>query len=92
MASSFNIAYPGTSSDFASTAGNAITEKGGVFNGNDTKGMFSIDTPIGDVKGSYLVLSEPGSPETKIEVTITDKPFLVPIRKIESTIASFLMK
>lgn len=92
MATSFNIAYPGTSSEFASTAGNTITTKGGEFNGNDTKGTFSIDTPIGDVKGSYLVLSEPGSAETKIEVTITDKPFLVPMRKIESAIASFLMK
>lgn len=92
MASSFNIDYPGTSNQFVISATSAITEKGGVFNGDSTKGVFSIDTPIGDVKGSYLVLSKPDDPESKIEVTITDKPFLVPIRRIESVIASFLMK
>ncbi|MBA4849529.1 hypothetical protein [Emticicia sp. BO119] len=92
MASSFNIDFPGTSNQFILTANSAITEKGGIFNGDSNKGIFSLDTPIGDIKGSYLVLSEPNSSETRIEVTITDKPFLVPMRKIESTIAGFLMK
>jgi hypothetical protein len=92
MASSFNIDFPGTSNQFVVTANSAIKDKGGIFDGDDTKGVFSLDTPIGDIKGSYLVLSEQGSPETHIEVTITDKPFLVPMRKIETTIAGFLMK
>ncbi|RYU92771.1 hypothetical protein [Emticicia agri] len=92
MASSFNIDFPGTSNQFVVTANSAITEKGGVFNGNDSKGTFSLDTPIGDIKGSYLILSDTNSPQTHIEVTITDKPFLVPMKKIESTIAGFLMK
>ena len=90
MASSFNINYSGTSNQFVVTANSAITEKGGLFNGNSNKGTFSLDTPIGDIKGSYLVLSGDESPETKIEVTITDKPFLVPMKKIENTIAQFL--
>lgn len=91
MASSFNIDFPGTSNQFVVTANSAITQKGGVFNGDNNKGTFSLDTPIGDIKGSYLVLSTESSPETHIEVTITDKPFLVPMKKIESTIAQFLM-
>lgn len=92
MASSFNIDFPGTSNQFVVTANSAITNKGGLFNGDNNKGIFTLDTPIGDIKGSYLVLSDANSPETHIEVTITDKPFLVPMRKIESTIAGFLMK
>ncbi|MFD2522503.1 hypothetical protein [Emticicia soli] len=90
MASSFNIDFPGSSNQFVVTANSAITSKGGVFNGDNNKGMFTLDTPIGDIKGSYLVLSETESSATKIEVTITDKPFLVPIKKIENTIAQFL--
>ncbi|GAB3503423.1 hypothetical protein [Emticicia fontis] len=90
MASSFNIDFPGTSNQFVVTANNAITQKGGIFKGDNNKGMFSLDTPIGDIKGSYLVLSTVDSPQTHIEVTITDKPFLVPMRKIENTIAEFL--
>ena len=92
MASSFNVDFPGSPNQFVVSANSAITEKGGVFNGDNTKGIFSLDTPIGDIKGSYLVMSEPGSSESRIEVTITDKPFLVPLKKIENTIASFLTK
>lgn len=90
MASSFTVDFPGTSSQFVETAGRAITEKGGKFNGDSSKGTFSLDTPIGDIQGSYMILSMPGNPETKIEVTITDKPFLVSMKKIENTITEFL--
>ena len=90
MASSFTIDFPGTSTKFVETASSAITEKGGRFNGDTSKGTFSLDTPIGDIQGSYLILSNPGTPETNIEVTITDKPFLVSMKKIENTITEFL--
>lgn len=90
MASSFTIEFPGTATQFVETASRAITEKSGRFNGDTSKGTFSLDTPIGDIHGSYLILSSPGSPTTNLEVTITDKPFLVSMKKIENTITEFL--
>ena len=87
--SSFNIDYPGTSSQFVVNATKAIQNKGGVFQGNATTGSFSLQTLIGAVKGTYQVVSDLNSPQTKVAITITKKPFIVPMSKIQEVIASY---
>lgn len=86
---SFNIDYPGTSSQFVVNATKAIQNKGGIFQGNATAGTFSLQTLIGAVKGNYKVISDPNSSQTKVEITITKKPMIVPMSKIQEVIGSY---
>jgi hypothetical protein len=86
---SFNIDYPGKSADFVVNANQAIKTKGGVFSGDASKGNFSLKTLVGAVQGNYQVISEAGSPQTKIAVTITKKPFIVPMKKIQEVITGY---
>jgi len=61
---SFNIDYPGTSSQFVVNSTKAIQNKGGIFQGNANSGSFSLQTLIGTVKGNYKVVSDTSSPQT----------------------------
>lgn len=86
---SFNIDYPGKSNEFVVNANQAIKTKGGVFSGDSTKGTFSLKTLVGAVQGNYQVISEATSPQTRIAVTITKKPFIVPMKKIQEVITGY---
>lgn len=86
---SFNIDFPGDSNQFVVSANKAIKNKGGIFDGNDKTGTFSLQTLIGAVKGNYEVVSVPNSPQTKVAITITKKPLIVPMSKIQEVIASY---
>jgi hypothetical protein len=86
---SFNIDYPGKSNEFVVNANQAIKTKGGVFSGDSTKGTFSLKTLVGVVQGNYQVISEATSAQTKIAVTITKKPFIVPMKKIQEVITGY---
>lgn len=86
---SFNIDFPGTSNQFVVSANSAIKNKGGVFDGNVNTGSFSLQTLIGPVRGTYQVVSEADSQQTKVAITITRKPLIVPISKIKEVISSY---
>lgn len=88
MATSFNIDYPGTASDFVVNATKAIKTKGGIFTGDQKSGSFALKTLIGSVKGSYKVISGEGT-ETKVAITINQKPMLVPMSKIQEVIEGY---
>jgi hypothetical protein len=88
MASSFNINFPGTANDFVVNANKAIQTKGGIFEGNQQLGTFSLKTLIGAVKGTYKVLPSAGT-ATQVAITITQKPMLVPISKIQQVIEGY---
>lgn len=60
-----------------------ITNKGGQFAGDTSSGTFAGVTPIGMVKGKYLVRGN------DIEITITDKPFLAPQAIIDGKIRDY---
>ena len=64
----------------------AIEKAGGQFNGDDSKGNFSVPTPAGVVKGMYTISGQTFS------VDITDKPFIVPGSAIEGQVRKFLAK
>jgi len=63
---------------------NTINSNGGTFNGSTSNGSFSGKTAIGIVKGKYRCISS-----NEVEITITDKPFIAPYSKIESTIREY---
>ena len=85
----FTIDFPGTPSQFTTKASTAITEKGGQFTGDTSKGNFHIKTAIGAVEGTYEVIAPPAGQTTPIVVTITKKPFIVSANKIKEAISDF---
>lgn len=89
MNSSFDLNFPGSSADFVVNANKAIKTNGGVFTGDITKGVFSLSTLIGSVKGNYEVLANSSNQQTKIAITITQKPALVPLSKIQKVIEGY---
>jgi hypothetical protein len=75
MACKFSIAIR---DGWHTVAGDAIRSAGGTFTGNANRGEFSGAIPgMGILRGSYVC-----SP-VSIDITITDKPFLIPCSMIE---------
>ena len=62
----------------------SITEAGGEFNGDTGSGAFSGNTPMGMIKGSYVINND------EIEVTITKKPMLLSKFAIKAAIKEYL--
>jgi hypothetical protein len=62
-----------------------ITGGGGKFEGNTECGAFDGKSALGTVKIKYRTISE-----DEIEITIEDKPFIVPSQAIESAIKKYL--
>lgn len=60
-----------------------IVGKGGTFTGNTEQGEFAGVTPVGKVKGKYMVKGK------DIEIVITDKPFVAPMSIIEDRVRNY---
>lgn len=54
------------------------------FDGNASHGAFALPTPLGPVKGNYVIESD------KIHFHIEEKPFLVSCNLIESKLSGFI--
>lgn len=81
---SFSADFTGSAEDTAVKAKSAIEKAGGKFNGDHSKGDFSVPTPAGTVKGNYTITGQTFS------VNITDKPFILPGSAIEGQVRKFL--
>ena len=62
-----------------------ITGKGGSFEGNKECGSFEGESVLGTIKGEYRSISV-----NEIEITIDDKPLVMPYSWIESEIKKYL--
>ncbi|MBK7299509.1 MAG: hypothetical protein IPI79_03330 [Moraxellaceae bacterium] len=60
-----------------------IVSKGGTFTGTTEQGEFAGVTPVGKVKGKYVVKGK------DIEIVITDKPFVAPMSIIEDRVRNY---
>lgn len=86
---SFNINFPGNSNEFVVKANSAIKTKGGAFTGDANKGAFSLKTLVGAVAGNYQVLPANTDGQTQVAITITKKPFIVSMNKIQEVISGY---
>jgi hypothetical protein len=86
---SFNINFPGNSNEFVVKANSTIKTKGGVFTGDANKGTFSLKTLVGPVQGNYQVLPALAAGKTQVAITITKKPFIVSMNKIQEVISGY---
>ena len=73
----FIIPYSGSPDSLLLRAQREIENTGGAFAGDNSQGNFAVKTPLGTVKGTYLMLAN------EISIAISKKPLLVSCNKIE---------
>lgn len=81
---SFSIDFQDSPDMLIIKASAAISQAGGVFDGGDQTGNFSITTPLGNIAGNYSI-----SGQTAL-FNITKKPFLVGCGRIEDELRKYL--
>ena len=84
MAYTFTIVPASELSVLLKRAESAVSEAGGAFHGNEESGSFLGSTPLGFIKAEYCCIQE-----NKIQITIVEKPFLVPYSVIESKMREY---
>ena len=84
MANSFKVAISDDISIVLARVQSVITESGGTFSGDSSKGVFQGNSVVGPIKGQYFTVSG-----REICITITDKPFIVPYSMIEGEIRKY---
>ena len=83
-ACNFSIAFTENATDLVNKANKGIANAGGKFNGDNTKGNFTIETPLGEIIGSYTVQNQ------TFNIDISKKPFFVSCNKIENELRKFM--
>ena len=76
-ACNFTVPYTGSAQTILAKARSAVQGQGGNFNGDETAGNFDLSVFGNTIKGSYTVSGQ------ELNITITDKPFLIPCNTIE---------
>lgn len=79
----FSIPFNGPPASISEKARHAIGNAGGNFQGNEQAGNFDVSTPLGDIRGGYVIEQQ------MIHVTITSKPFLVSCGMIEKQLRGY---
>lgn len=77
----FSFAFSGSGEDVFNKARTAIERQGGSFQGDASTGSFSINV-FGTISGSYTVSGN------QINITIEDKPMMIPCSAIENVLRS----
>lgn len=80
---SFEVEIQGDVHDTLEQVRALIVENGGRFDGDHESGKIVGSTPVGSIKGHYIIQ------EGVARITITDKPMLAPMARIESTIREY---
>jgi hypothetical protein len=81
-ACNFSIPFSGDAETILAKAKAAIESQQGIFTGDANSGSFSVSVFGNSMKGGYLVNGQ------YLNITITDKPFIVPCSTIESLLKS----
>jgi hypothetical protein len=79
----FSIPFSITAVQVSEKARGAIMNAGGNFQGNESSGNFDVSTPLGDIRGSYIIEQQ------VIHVAILSKPFLVGCGIIEKQLRGY---
>jgi len=80
----FSIAFNTQADQMVEKARHEIHLSGGTFQGDTSSGSFSINTPLGPVRGTYAI-------EDKVFVIqIRDKPMLVGCGRIENELRRYM--
>jgi hypothetical protein len=80
----FSVPFQLSPDEIISKLSSTILSNKGSFEGNNSSGSLKVPTPIGSVSATYQVSGQ------SMNVTITNKPFLLSCGQIESYIKQFL--
>ena len=86
MAFTFDIKKPDNLQEVLSQIERDIKKEGGTFRGDVTSGDISINTPLGEVKGSYK------AGDDLIKITITKKPLVVTESRVKEELKKYFDK
>ncbi|WP_121354262.1 hypothetical protein [Flavisolibacter nicotianae] len=78
MACEFSIPFSGAPEPILAKARTAVQSQGGNFDGDTNSGDFDVSVFGNKITGNYTIAGQ------TLNITITDKPFLVPCSAIES--------
>lgn len=84
MSCNFKVPFSGSAEDVLNKAKNTVKSQGGNFAGDTSAGNFDVTVFGNTIKGSYTVAA------AELNISITDKPFLIPCSTIESFLKSQL--
>lgn len=84
MACDFSIPFSGNAEEVLAKAKKAVEGQGGNFNGDTSRGDFSVSVFGNKIVGNYTVAGQ------TLNVNVTDKSFMVPCAAIESYLKSQL--
>jgi hypothetical protein len=73
----FRIPFSGDAGSVVSKAKASVQGQGGNFNGDDNSGQFNVSVFGSTIAGNYSIVGN------EMEVTISDKPFMIPCSTIE---------
>lgn len=77
MACDFSLPFSGNAEGVLAKAKKAVQGQGGSFDGDESRGDFTVSVFGNKIIGNYTVSGQ------TLNVVITDKPFLVPCSAIE---------
>ena len=77
-ACNFSIPFSGSPTSVLKRAQTAIQGQGGEFRGDDISGAFQVSVLGSSIRGSYNISGQ------ELNVTIDEKPFLIPCGTIQS--------
>ena len=77
MACDFSIPFTGNPEDILAKARSTVQSQGGNFNGDTNRGEFNVSVFGNKIVGNYTVTGQ------TLNISITDKPFMVPCNAIE---------
>lgn len=78
MACEFSIPFSGNAESVLAKARSTVQSQGGTFNGDAASGDFSVSVFGNKIVGNYAVSGQ------TLNISITDKPFMVPCSAIET--------
>ncbi len=84
MACHFTLPFTGAATALFNKLQSGIEGQGGMITGDAVAGSFLIPSPVGQINGSYRIASN------IITVDISDKPFLLGCKTIESFVRDFI--
>ena len=83
-ACNFSIPFSGSPSEILNRAQAAIRDQGGRFLGDENSGSFELTVLGSSIRGGYQINNQ------ELNVTIDDKPFMIPCSTIESYLSKHL--
>ncbi len=77
-ACNFSFPFSGDASSVVNKARSAVQGQNGNFSGDDNSGQFNVSVFGSTIAGHYSIVGN------QMEITISDKPFMIPCSTIES--------